>query len=422
MRDKDIKYYYFAFESIFDAVFDSQVVEFVKEFNKGSDDDKKITLVVFGSLSDLINKEYGKKRCSIIKALDGKCHFFFKFPYFYRFPCLLGFSVFLNAVTVCKALVLFLRLKRSGKMVFHCRTEMASYILLKIRRIFFKKAKMICDCRGVGSKEILYKYPGKKGNILSNKIRNIEDFAHNNSDLLFCVSESFKRFIQGNNQKHLDIEVIPCCINTVKFKFDAEARDKKRKEMGIDDRFVVLYSGSLNEWQLPEEMINIFKVFQKNIEDSIFVLFTRDMGFAEDLIARSGLKSGSYIIESKSFDEIGGYLQVGDMGLLIREENDVNRVAFPIKFTEYVRSGVPVLTSITSDVAGLISRYNAGFILMDHNDQKEIERTVLKIRSGIDQIKSNGYKEKISSLIGEEISWEKHISIVKEAYKGITDG
>jgi len=60
--------------------------------------------------------------------------------------------------------------------------------------------------------------------------------------------------------------------------------------------------------------------------------------------------------------------------------------------------------------------------MKDHNDQKEIERTVLKVRSDIDHIKSNEYKEKISNLIGEEISWEKHISMVKEAYKGTING
>jgi len=417
-----MKLFYFAFESIFDPVFDSQVIEFIKEFNLRSVSDEKIRLVVLGSFNDLFKKGYWSKRKKINSALEGNCFFFFKVPYFYRFPFLLDISLFINAFISCMVIYQFMGLKKPKNVLFHCRTEIAGYVLLKVRGKFFRNARVICDCRGVGSKEILYKYPGKKGNILSNKIRDIEDFAHNNSDLLFCVSESFKRFIQGNNQKHLDIEVIPCCINTVKFKFDAKVRDKKRKEMGIDDRFAVLYSGSLNEWQLPEEMINIFKVFQKNIEDSIFVLFTRDMGFAEDLIARSGLKSGSYIIESKSFDEIGSYLQVGDLGLLIREENDVNRVAFPIKFTEYVRSGVPVLTSITSDVAGLIVKFNAGFIMKDHNDQKEIERTVLKVRSDIDHIKSNEYKEKISNLIGEEISWEKHISIVKEAYKGTING
>jgi len=422
MIDKDIKYYYFAFESIFDAVFDSQVVEFIKEFNKGPDDDKKIKLLVFGSLSDLINKKYREKIDSIKKELDGRCLFFFKFPYFYRFPCLLGFSVFLNSAAVCKALVLFLRLKRSGRMVFHCRTEMASYILLKIRRIFFKKAKVICDCRGVGSKEILYKYPGKKGNILSNKIRDIEDFAHNNSDLLFCVSESFKRFIQGNNQKNLDIEVIPCCINTVKFKFDAEVRAEKRRQMGIDDRFAVLYSGSLNEWQLPEEMIKIFLEFKKYIIDSIFVIFTGDIYIAEEMLKKYDLSRDSYILESKSFNEISSYLPVGDIGLLIREENEVNKVAFPIKYTEYTRSGVPVFTSIKSDIDIFIKKYNTGFKIRDFRDAAEIRNVISNIKQELDNICSNGYKEKISDITGREFGWPSYMPKIRKQYQLMIDG
>jgi glycosyltransferase involved in cell wall biosynthesis len=413
-----MKLFYIAFESIFDPVFDSQVTEFVKELNQRlSKENEKTRLVVIGSLTDIFKKDYWKKRKKIKQALKGNCSFFFKIPYSYQIPSLFGTSLFINMVITFKVILFFLRLRRSETAVLHCRTEITSSVLIKIRDLFYPNIKVICDCRGVGSEEIIYKYPGGKGILLSKKIERVERSAHRKSDHLFCVSNSFKAYIREKNETTPDIEVVPCCINAEKFKFDEEARDKIRKEMGISDRFVILYAGSLNEWQLPEKMIEIFNIFKRNISESIFLMLTKDTEFAEDLFLDSGMDKNSYIIRHIPFDLIGKYLVAGDVGLLIREENDVNRVAFPIKFTEYIRSGVPVMTSITSDIADFIEKYDAGFRIRDHNDISEIEKIVLDIRADAHNTGSRQYKDRISSIIGEKMSWDSRMPAVMDIYR-----
>ncbi len=211
--------------------------------------------------------------------------------------------------------------------------------------------------------------------------------------------------------------MVPCCINAEKFRSSEEARDKVRKEMGISDRFVILYAGSLNEWQLPEKMIEIFNIFKRNISESIFLMLTKDTEFAGKLFFDSGMEKNSYIIRHIPFDLIGKYLVAGDVGLLIREKNDVNRVAFPIKFTEYIRSGVPVLTSITSDAGDFIEKHDAGFRIRDYNDISEIEKIVLDIRADIHNMGSRQYKDRISSIIGEKMSWDSRMPAVMDIYR-----
>lgn len=413
-----MRLFYIAFESIFDPVFDSQVTEFVKELNQGlSKENGGTRLVVIGSLTDIFKKAYWEKRKKIKHILKGNCSFFFKIPYSYQIPSLLWTSLFINMIITLKVILFFLRLKRSETAIFHCRTEITSFVLIRIRDLFYPNIKVICDCRGVGSEEIIYKYPGDKGILLSKKIKRVERYAHKRSDHLFCVSNSFKAYIKEKNKNTPDIEVIPCCINTKKFKFDEKVRDKARKEMGISDRFVILYAGSLNEWQLPEKMIEIFNIFKRNISESIFLLLTRDTGFAEKLFLDSGMDKDSYIIRHIPFDRIGRYLVAGDVGLLIREENDVNRVAFPIKFTEYVRSGVPVLTSITSDIADFIEKYDAGFMIRNYNDISEIEKIVLEIKADIHNIGNRQYKNRISSIVGEKMSWDSNMQRVMDIYR-----
>jgi len=416
-----MKLFYCAFESIFNPVFDSQVLTYIKKINNRlAKENLLVILVVFSSIADLFKKNYLYKKKKIKKLLKGNCIFSFKLPYFYRFPFIFRFSLFLNSI-ICLFVFLFIfRLKKTARAIIHCRTEVASFILLRIKKLFYRNIKIICDCRGIGSKEILYKYGKKKGLFISKKIEEVERFAQRNSDYVFCVSNSFKDFILKRNKSEIKkIKVIPCCIDINKFKYDPHLRKQVRGEMNIGDKFVVLYSGSLNEWQLPLEMIKIFSIFKKIIKNSIFILFTKDIEYTKILFLNSGLDKGSYIIDYKPYNVINKYLLLGDLGLLIREKNDVNRVAFPVKFSEYVRCGVPVLSSITSDVINMIGKFKLGYKLNNYSDPYEIKKIALNIKSNITYLKSNEYKSRISNVIRVNVGWEKYIDSAVDVYKDI---
>jgi glycosyltransferase involved in cell wall biosynthesis len=313
--------------------------------------------------------------------------------------------------------IFFLRLKRGQKYIFQCRSEIGCSIVLSLRKRFYKRIKIICDSRGLGSKELLYKLRGHSKLKTPWLLERIENTARKDSDWIFCVSRSFKDYIAINNK--IDpgkIEVIPCCVDTEIFKYVTKQRNIIRDELGIGGRFTVLYSGSLNEWQLPEQMISIFKSIREKIDDSIFLIITTSAGQAEELLYWSGLDRDSYRIISVPFTKISKYLMAGDIGLLIRENNEVNEVAFPIKLFEYIRCGVPVLTSITSDARKIISDYDAGFLLNDHNDMKETRDIVRSIFEKVKVIRSDEYKAGISKKIKSIADWDSYSGHVMEIY------
>jgi len=415
-----MRLFYCAFESIFDPVFEAQVLVFLKKINKKMKAGKSsISLVVFGSLGDLFKREYYRKRKYIRGLLEDRCHFSFKFPYFYRFPILFKCSILINKLISFFTFYFAVRLKKNQPAVFHCRTEIVSYFILALKRNFYKKAKVICDCRGIGSKELLYKYKGKISKISFKRIQEIESFSQNNSDYLFCVSKAFKNHIRSKSGRTAKIRVIPCCLDTKIFKYEPKIKEKIKSGLEVGDKFIVLYSGSLNEWQLPAEMIKIFKVINKVIKNSLFVMFTGDSKYAWELFSSSGIKKDSYIIRDVQYHLINEYLQAGDLGLLIRQDNDVNRVAFPIKFFEYIRCGVPVLSSITSDVGDLIRKYHLGFWLKDYRDESEIMKIASLVKNRLDDFRSDTYKKKLSISIEKQMNWESYLDSIINIYKNV---
>jgi len=415
-----MRLFYCAFESIFDPVFESQVLVFLKNLNNRlSPSGKAINLVIFGSIGDLFKKNYFHRRKYIKNFLNGKCYFTFKFPYFYKFYILFKFSILINILISFLLFYFVARLKKSEHALFHCRTEVGSYFLLSLRNIFFKNTKVICDCRGIGSKEILYKSKNRSSNVLFKRIEKIENFSHADSDYLFCVSETFKKYIQSKINRKNNIEVIPCCLDTDKFKYDPNIRKKIRNDFGVKDKFVILYAGSLNEWQLPVEMVRIFKIFSTVIKNISFIMFTKDIKYARELFSSFGLKKDNYAIKAVPHYLINEYLLIGDLGLLIRQDNDVNKVAFPIKFFEYIRCGVPILSSITSDLEVLIKKYNLGFWLRDYNDESEIKKIALLVKNKMEYFKSDMYKRELSTVIERKMSWNSYLDSIINIYERI---
>jgi len=415
-----MRLFYSAFESIFDPVFESQVMVLLSNINdRLSPSGQSVNLVIFGSIEDLFKGAYIQRKRYIKKFLNNRCIFSFKFPYLHRFSIFFRLSLLINTLICFFTLYFIVRLKRSEKALFHCRTEIVSYILLVLKRTFFKNIKVICDCRGIGSKELLYKYNIKNNNIAFEVVEKIENYSHKNSDYIFCVSNSFRNYIRERTSRVDNIKVIPCCLDTDIFKYDSNERKKIRNYFNVENKFVLLYSGSLNEWQLPLEMIKIFIVFKTVFKNSIFIIFTGDIKYAREIFLNSGLKKDEYIVSSIPHHLINKYLLVGDIGLLIRQDNDVNKVAFPVKFYEYVRCGVPVLSSITSDLKDLIIKYDLGFWISDYGNEFEIKRIAMLLKNKVDYFKSDEYKKKLSKAIEREISWDNYLDSIINVYEGV---
>jgi hypothetical protein len=78
-------------------------------------------------------------------------------------------------------------------------------------------------------------------------------------------------------------------------------------------------------------------------------------------------------VVSVSFDQVPLYLVSADIGLLIRDNHLLNRYACPTKFTEYLASGLHVLTTpAVLDVVDTIRRSGVGTVMQDVENKDQL--------------------------------------------------
>jgi hypothetical protein len=107
---------------------------------------------------------------------------------------------------------------------------------------------------------------------------------------------------------------------------------------------IIVYCGSANKWQMPRETIQLMSEFIKNSQ-FCGAIFTGDSDLFKRYINKYSPNSSNWFVGSLRSRYIMGALEICDIGVLLREDIILNRVASPTKLYEYAVSGLFIITT-----------------------------------------------------------------------------
>jgi glycosyltransferase involved in cell wall biosynthesis len=227
-----------------------------------------------------------------------------------------------------------------------------------------RQTRLVLDYRGILSEE--YALQGKiaRRGRMHRLLRGLEGWALGRADAILCVSERLRRRSLRWRPATGPIFVVPCCYDPAILGEDEAAVGTLRRELGLDPErdFVLVYSGSLSAWNRPEAIRDVYRAFREACPGARLLLLTGDLTRARTIFA----EEAGVIIRAVPHEAIQNYLALGDLGLLLRAPHPVNRVACPVKFAEYLVSGLPVLVSRgVGDCPDIVRQARVGYVLED---------------------------------------------------------
>lgn len=331
-------------------------------------------------------------------------------------------SILLQAVSLF--IILLKDIVRGQEVIILARALEAPEIAVRLKKIS-RKISVITLLEAEGSAEYEYSHQRKGVSPNSKKIRNhvayldkVEKEIILGSDRICCVSEALKKHLAQKH--HLDtsnVEVLPNSADSSIFLFNEEIRKKTRERLGLQNKFVFVYSGAMHAWQMFPAMLRIFKGIKSVEKQAYFLILTPFVDEAMKHINESGLTEKEYTLLSIEHHEMSQYLAAADMGFLIRENHLLNAVSSPVKFSEYVLCGLPVMmTEGIGDYSDFMKEHNFGVILHDFNNREEITRkfTVFKAK-GID----SNERYKFSKYAEGRFSRQSHIHKLLDIYSSV---
>ncbi len=397
---KKINLLYIAEGGMFISVFDSQVKAFLNHIRPN-----------VSQINLLILEPYQQRRFKdvIRNAKISELKGLFDSVTLFKMPPLIGLpSIFWAAKKIPRCL------PNMNPDIIHARGHIGSYIGLMIRNKLFKNTPLIADLRGVLREELLLHAKGKINKLIIAKIRTagfdyMKQYVCRESEHIFCVSNSFSYYLKENAKVDGDkITVVPTCADTNIFGYDQLKYEKMRTNLGIKDRIVFIYSGSLEPWQKVKETVELFKNIKQDIKQAFLLFLVTEPEKAKDIF--TNISTEDYLITSAKYSEVSSYLNAADIGVLLRERHIVNKVAAPVKIGEYLCCGLPILVSPDiGDSESQIRGYGFGAIIQDDH-----QKTMKKI---YDLLKLD---RSFISRVGKQLySLESHSKKVLEVYTSL---
>ena len=233
------------------------------------------------------------------------------------------------------------------------------------------KSKIIFDMRGVLPEEFLIRSTSIKFKFFSKIFKFFERFFLKVSDEIVTVSDAFKLYLLDEYSfiSSDSISVIPTYSMNNNF-LSKDYVDCKLKYFNDKSVDLYVYSGSLEVWQKFDDVISIFSEISKQNKNARLVVFTKDSVNANHKLLKF-IDKNLFSVDSLTYDDLILSLPSCDFGFLIRDNNIVNRVASPIKFSDYINANIFVLASDNiGDVSNYIKKFNIGIIINSINKIK----------------------------------------------------
>lgn len=154
---------------------------------------------------------------------------------------------------------------------------------------------------------------------------------------------------------------------------------KARRVLG---RKIVVYSGSVDKWQLPSETVLLMSEMVRRFDFSAVILTNSQKMFKDAIAARMGTSHPDFCIVKLPSVLVLKALSQCDVGVILRDDLVLNKVASPTKLYEYLYSGLALITTTAvSEAQHFIGTYRNGV--------------------NVDISKLNGEFSYVDSLIGD---------------------
>lgn len=275
-----------------------------------------------------------------------------------------GLSILAKAYDNFYGVILGLRVcYRHRPRIVHSRSSLTAAMAATLAKML--RLKFLYDADSMLSEEYVDINHWSRQSLGFKAMASAEKFARQTADQIIVLTDTLKNDLQNEYLVKTAIEVIPCCINTEKFYFDAKARERRRDELKIEEEKLFVYVGKIGSWYLVEEIFDFFREARQKIESCKLLIVTPDSSEKFAHIAQAAnVSAESYFVVKATHDQVNDYLSASDVGLAFIKQLKSKRGSSPIKVAEYLSAGLPVvMTDGIGDCSTLIEENKVGAIL-----------------------------------------------------------
>jgi len=227
-----------------------------------------------------------------------------------------------------------------------------------------------------------------------------------NADCVITVTEVLRNIILKYGAAPTNVEVMANGVDLSKFQYDEDVRVSKRTSLGIDDRFILGFTGFVREWHALENVLNLLPL---PAFTNAVLLIVGDGPAVQDLrdhAERIGVSDRFFVTGIVPREEVSKYISTFDIALQAR----VVEYASPLKVIEYLALGRAIVAPRTPNITEILSD-GKNAILFSESDAAEMQsafESIMKDKQHRDSLQ----RAAIESIHTLGLTWSRNASRV----------
>jgi len=295
--------------------------------------------------------------------------------------------------------------------VVHARSYISAMIAFVFKKVFH--TQLIFDMRGFWADEKVEAGRWNRG-ILYRTVKYFEKLYLLNADQVVVLSEEAKREIEKfeylQNRK-MDIEVIPTCVDLKKF-IPVEGQGPEKSQ-----NITFIYSGSYGpySWYMLDEMLDFFTVVKETSPDAhfIFLTYLPHLPLRETL-SRKGLSEAHFTINDVPYDDMPLWIPRAHAAIFFIKPTYSKKGTCATKMGEYLATGIPVIINEgIGDSDKIVEEERVGVVIKEFSREEYQER--LRQLKGL--LMEKDIKERCRNTAKKYFSLENAIEKYYKLYK-----
>ena len=227
-----------------------------------------------------------------------------------------------------------------------------------------------------------------------------------NADCVITVTEVLKSMILRYGVKSEKVEVMANGVDLTKFQYDGDVRTSIRESMGIDDSFVLGFTGFVREWHKLENVLNLLPL--PAFRNAVLVIVGDGPAVAglSEHARKVGVSDRFFVTGIIPRSDVSNYVSAFDIAL----QASVVEYASPLKVIEYLALGRAIVAPRTPNIVEILSD-GKNAILFSENSAKEMQSAFESV------MRNKEYKQSLQLAARKtidtlELTWSRNASRV----------
>jgi colanic acid biosynthesis glycosyl transferase WcaI len=244
---------------------------------------------------------------------------------------------------------------------------------------FWKRVPFVFEVRDLWPESLAAVGVGSERTLLHRALRTIASFLYRHADRVVVVSPAFKdHLVRYCDVPAAKIVTVENGVETDLFQFDPAATEL-RKQLKVDDRFLICYIGTMGNAHGLETLIAAAEELQTVLPTATFLLIGEgaEKQRIEELAAERRLANILFIGQQPR-ERIPGYVSAADLCLVLLKKTELFKTVIPTKLLEYMACERPVLVAVDGQARQIVEEAVAG-VYVEPENGKALVKAILDL-------------------------------------------